>query len=72
LSKTIQRPHLRELILFAGAGLEYLDGFLGECAHLFGIQKAPMSLLQCLSSEFPRLSGIGAWRMEQEQESDHK
>jgi hypothetical protein len=66
LSKTAQRPRLRELILLEGTCLECLDGLLGECARFLEIKKALMSfLLQCLCNEFPRLSGIGAWRMEQ-------
>jgi hypothetical protein len=70
LSKTVQRPQQREPILFAGTGLECLGGLLCECARFFEIQTAPMSLLlQCLCSEFPRLSGIGAWRMGQESET---
>jgi hypothetical protein len=72
LSKTAQRPRLRELILLAGACLECVDGLLGECPRFLEIEKALMSLLlQCLCNDFPRLSKKGAWRMEQKKENDH-
>jgi hypothetical protein len=72
LSKTAQRPRLRELIIFASVGLECLNDLPGECACFFKAQTAPLNLRLCLCSEFLSLSGIGAWWMEHKHENIHR